>query len=118
MSQRRRFSRANFGIHSRELRAELNRSWLPPANRTSWIASELALPRRDRCQRRFANGSGERPNTHVRRCTRSDAAHRRTRDAAWRGAADDPHADRAPDGVALVWSYMGVPFALETKRVQ
>ena len=29
-----------------------------------------------------------------------------------------PHAERAPDGVALVWSIMGVPFALEAKQVQ
>ncbi len=29
-----------------------------------------------------------------------------------------PHADRAPDGIALVWSIMGVPFVLEQKRVQ
>ncbi len=29
-----------------------------------------------------------------------------------------PHADRAPDGIALVWSIMGVPFTLEAKRTQ
>jgi len=29
-----------------------------------------------------------------------------------------PHADRAPDGIALVWSIMGVPFTFEAKRVQ
>ena len=29
-----------------------------------------------------------------------------------------PNADRAPDGVALVWQVMGVPFSLEPKRTQ
>jgi hypothetical protein len=29
-----------------------------------------------------------------------------------------PHAHRAPDGIALVWSLMGVPFGLDVKRVQ
>lgn len=29
-----------------------------------------------------------------------------------------PHAERAPDGIALVWTRLGVPFTLEAKRVQ
>jgi len=29
-----------------------------------------------------------------------------------------PHAERAPNGIAQVWAHMGVPFVLETQRVQ
>jgi hypothetical protein len=29
-----------------------------------------------------------------------------------------PNADRAPDGIALVWSIVRVPFTLEGRRVQ
>jgi hypothetical protein len=29
-----------------------------------------------------------------------------------------PNADRAPDGIAMVWSLMRVPFSLEPKQVQ